>query len=1165
MVRWTFSRRERRTTAGRRRFRPVVVGLEERPLLSSLLIGNLDQPVGVTTDSADDLYVSYQDGTTSSGPVDAVAEYTLNSSGQYQFDRNVMAWTGSNNYAGPLVTLGSSADLPVLESGDILELQSNGWLFTCRPSTGGSAIYGSNLTTLTPNGTDIFDFATGQYVDDGSYINLSNADFGDFGVYGDALLVSGEVDSYDFVMRVIYTESDGVLETTSKILVDSPVTDGSTVPKGLAVNANGVVLTSLCDDTGIDQPVAFNARFDVGEAPSPEIPPLLGYSTNMGIDAVGITLDAQDDFVIAVSSSGLLGGGPGYVTISPNLVQLGAAPSTPLSSSSLTPVPVGIAVPANIGGVAFVTDPGLNEVLADNEAMPSYTPAQIAQAYGVNQITFTGPNGTTIQGDGAGQTIAIFDAGYDPGFVDTSNPNYDTSDLAVFDRMFGLANPPDFQQINNQQVGEDPSTLLETTLDVEWAHAIAPDANILLFDFNPSGDDADIFENLMSEIQYATKTYPNISVVSVSYGAGEKGLGSQGYNQKTYDSVFQVPGVTFLISSGDQGAYGDYNISNGTDLSFTPEDPAASPDVIAVGGTSLYLNASGDYPGTGPDGETGWSLGSDQSNLVESSGGGISAIESEPNWQLHVVPKSIDNDQGRAVPDVAWDANAGTGFYIYSSELGGWLPCVGGTSIATPQWAGLIAIADQERVQGDGGTPLTGYDQTLPALYSLPSSDFHNILYGNNGYPVPLGGGYNLVTGLGSPIANLLVPALAAYQSQLVVTAEPPSSITAGQGFGLTITVEDGFGDVVTSYNGPVTIALTNDPGGGSITVTAVDGVATFSGLAVDKAGTGYSLTATGSFLTPAETTTFNVTPAAASKLVVTEEPPSSVTAGAGFHFTITAEDPYGNVATSFQGNVTASLTGYSGGVTVTAVNGVAAYYVDVTLAGSGYTITATSGSLTPAVTTAFNVTPAAASQLIVTTEPPSSVTAGSGFGLKITAEDAYGNVVTSFNGSVTIALGNNPGGSTLGGTLTVTATNGVASFSGLTLNKVGTGYTLKASSGSLTAAITSGISVTPAAASKLVITTEPPSSVAAGVEFGLAVTVEDAYGNVVTGFTGSVTIALGNNPGGSTLGGTLTVAVVDGVATFSNLTLNNPGTGYTLTVRSSGLTRATTNAFNVT
>jgi hypothetical protein len=301
--------------------------------------------------------------------------------------------------------------------------------------------------------------------------------------------------------------------------------------------------------------------------------------------------------------------------------------------------------------------------------------------------------------------------------------------------------------------------------------------------------------------------------------------------------------------------------------------------------------------------------------------------------------------------------------------------------------------------------------------------------------------------------------------SQLVVSAQPPSNVTAGSGFGLTIKVEDANGQVDTSFTGSVTVALATNPGGstlgGTLTVTAVNGVATFSGLTLNKAGTGYTLKATSGNLTAATTSGITVTPAVASQLVVTQQPPGSVTAGAGFHFTITAEDRYGNVATAFNGSVTAALTNYPGGVTVTAVNGIAAFYVNVPVAGTGFTLTATSGSLTPAVTTAFNVIPAAAAKLVVTTEPPSTVTAGSSFSLTIKAEDRFGNVVPSFASGVTIALANNPGSSTLGGTLTVTAVNGVASFSGLTLNKAGSGYTLKASSGSLTAATTTAFNVT--------------------------------------------------------------------------------------------------------
>ena len=114
----------------------------------------------------------------------------------------------------------------------------------------------------------------------------------------------------------------------------------------------------------------------------------------------------------------------------------------------------------------------------------------------------------------------------------------------------------------------------------------------------------------------------------------------------------------------------------------------------------------------------------------------------------------------------------------------------------------------------------------------------------------------------------------------------------------------------------------------------------------------------------------------------------------------------------------------------------------------------------------------------MVTQQPPASVTAGSPFGLTVEAEDSSGNLDSSFNGTVTVALANNPGGATLGGTLSVTASNGVATFSGLTLNKAASGYTLLVSSSGLDSATTGAITVTPAAASQLVITQQPPASV---------------------------------------------------------------------------------------
>ena len=182
-----------------------------------------------------------------------------------------------------------------------------------------------------------------------------------------------------------------------------------------------------------------------------------------------------------------------------------------------------------------------------------------------------------------------------------------------------------------------------------------------------------------------------------------------------------------------------------------------------------------------------------------------------------------------------------------------------------------------------------------------------------------------------------------------------------------------------------------------------------------------------------------------------------------------------------------------------------------------------------------------------------------------MTAENSAGSPITSFNGTVTVALANNPGGATLGGTLTATASDGVATFSGVSLTVAASGYTLEVSASGLGEGVTSAVTVTPAAATQLVITSEPPSNVKLNAAFGLQVSVEDAYGNVVTTADNMISVSLAGNPSGGTLGGTLSVSASDGVATFSGLTINKVGNGYTLKVSSAGVTSATSTAVDVT
>ena len=208
-----------------------------------------------------------------------------------------------------------------------------------------------------------------------------------------------------------------------------------------------------------------------------------------------------------------------------------------------------------------------------------------------------------------------------------------------------------------------------------------------------------------------------------------------------------------------------------------------------------------------------------------------------------------------------------------------------------------------------------------------------------------------------------------------------------------------------------------------------------------------------------------------------------------------------------------------------------------------------------------------AVTQLAFTGQPSNAV-AGTALSpaVRVSAQDAFGNTVTSFNGNVTIALATNAAGGTLSGTTTVPAVSGVATFPDLSIDKVATGYTLAAAASGLTTT-SAGFTIAPAAATRLVFTV-PPSDAPAGAAItpAVQVTARDAFGNTATGFTGNVTVAIGTNPGGGTLGGTATHAAVAGVATFSGLTIDKAGTGYTLTAAAgAGLTTGTSSPFSVT
>jgi subtilase family serine protease len=201
--------------------------------------------------------------------------------------------------------------------------------------------------------------------------------------------------------------------------------------------------------------------------------------------------------------------------------------------------------------------------------------------------------------------------------------------------------------------------------------------------------------------------------------------------------------VTFIASSGDAGG--------------ATEWPAVSPNVLAVGGTALSISDSlGTYAG-----ETGWS----------GSGGGISAFEKKPSYQSSVTQSSTM----RTSPDVSFVADSNTPVELYFN--GGWT-AVYGTSVGAPQWSAIVAIADQGKALAGQGT-FDGPSQLLPAIYSVSANDFHDITSGTAGGNTA-GVGYDLVTGRGSPLANLLVADLQAVAGTTGGTSGGTSGGTGG-------------------------------------------------------------------------------------------------------------------------------------------------------------------------------------------------------------------------------------------------------------------------------------------------------------------------------------------------------------------------------------------------
>jgi subtilase family serine protease/transposase-like protein len=450
------------------------------------------------------------------------------------------------------------------------------------------------------------------------------------------------------------------------------------------------------------------------------------------------------------------------------------------SPASLLTDSTPFATPTPSGPVFSPNGLGPNEVNCSN----CYNPEQIQQAFGLNPLYRQGL-------EGQGQTIVILGLG---------NTSSLKADLTQFDLAWGLPDPT--LQVIQPHGPPTPYTCpdneddlqFENTLDVEWAHAIAPAAKIVLLIGDNSGGTTSkehcIHWSLLDDVTYALDHHLG-NIISISYAGSELGDLSQTASERAQnkafyqeaDAVFKRAAtmhVTVIASSGDEGATSRDDLTK-TDSYWKQanvEWPASDPYVLGVGGTSLDI---ADPTGTYND-EAVWFEANESA-----SGGGVSAVFSEPAYQKQVANQKMFKGK-RGVPDVAFPAED---FLVYESEipweaatttpaLTHWY-LAGGTSLSTPCWAGLIALANQLY-----GKPL-GFIQ--PALYGMNGEYLNDITVGNNTFAGVTGyeaqPGYDLVTGWGTPVANRFIPALiqatislspGCKRNQHLCTWQPPTS-----------------------------------------------------------------------------------------------------------------------------------------------------------------------------------------------------------------------------------------------------------------------------------------------------------------------------------------------------------------------------------------------------
>jgi subtilase family serine protease len=450
---------------------------------------------------------------------------------------------------------------------------------------------------------------------------------------------------------------------------------------------------------------------------------------------------------------------------------------------------------ASLRARAQASGAGEASPMASTTAVTTYTPAQIRAAYGLPALPASTTGLTAAQAAqlGAGQTIYIVNAKHNPNVV---------AELAAFNSKFALptctsrtlaagaslplaaasktscelvvAYSTSAGAITSTAPAYDSGWATEIALDVQWAHAIAPLARLVLIEAPDAG-----VASLSNAVALANKM--GAGVVSMSFGANE------GSWTASYDSVFSGAGMSYLAATGDNGAAVSW--------------PSVSSKVVAVGGTTLT------YSGSGARSETTWS----------GTGGGTSAFVALPSYQSGTV----GGYARRAVADVAFNADPNSGQYVATIAPGSttvrWISA-GGTSLSTPQWAGLLAVANALRVAAGKtvlGQPHAALYQQIGAVPTQYATVFKDVATGSNGTCTTCAAkaGYDTPTGWGTPNASALLTSLSG------------ATVSATGSTGTTTTTATGPQLSTTSLTGTAGKALSasigySAPGATSLSIT---------------------------------------------------------------------------------------------------------------------------------------------------------------------------------------------------------------------------------------------------------------------------------------------------------------------------------------------------------